>query len=295
MKKNKLWRLIWIMSLYAALGLILYLVVIYKVKWETRDFNTYLYFYKCNDSVCSTTTKPSNIYSKMVCENDECPYISGILNDIVILTKNDISWLYDYKKGSIYNDEFKEYKILNKDFYIVTDDNNKQGIMDTKGNSVVNNIYDNIIDYKFGLVTYKNDKNLYGLNYASGEKVISPRYNDIIIIDNTMYAAKTNGKYKIYNVVNNSLKSNNEYNYLWTNNEFIVVIKDKTLDILNSSLESKLVMKINVYSNYDNKNEIERLGIHCDKNYIYFNIYTNNVDYIEYKYSIEDGKILSNK
>ena len=44
MKKNNLWRVIWIVGIYAVLVLILYLVIMYKVKWEDKDLHKYLYF-----------------------------------------------------------------------------------------------------------------------------------------------------------------------------------------------------------------------------------------------------------
>ena len=43
MKNNSLWRVIWIVGIYAVLVSILYLVIIYKVKWENKDLNKYLY------------------------------------------------------------------------------------------------------------------------------------------------------------------------------------------------------------------------------------------------------------
>lgn len=294
MKKNKIWRLLWLLSLNAALAIILYLVVIYKVTWETKDFNTYLYFYDCNNNVCSTTNKPSNIYSKIVCDDGNCPYVSGISDDILILTKENVSWLYDYKKGEVYDKDYVGYKLIDNGYYIVTDSTGKEGIIDSTLKTIVSNKYDQIQDYNFGLVVHKKD-NLFGIDYESGDKVISPKFDEVIIINNTMYAAKSNGKYLIYNIVNNSLKDNNQYDYLWTNNDLIIVIKDKKLDILNNLLESKLLMKIDTYFSYNRKSEIDSLNIRHDNEYIYFNVIENNNKYVEYKYSIQDGKILSNK
>ena len=48
MKEKNLLRVGWIAGIYIILALILYMVVDYKVKWEDRDLNTYLYFYNCS-------------------------------------------------------------------------------------------------------------------------------------------------------------------------------------------------------------------------------------------------------
>lgn len=294
MKKNKIWKIIWISCIYAILLIILYLVVLYKVKWEDKDFNTYLYFYNCNNSVCSSITKPKEYYNKIVCEEHQCPYISSFTNNILILTNNNKSWLYDYKNGSVYNDNYIDYVLFKDDFFIVTDQNSKQGIINKEGKEIVAVKYDKIIDYNFGLVVYK-ENNLYGIDYASGQKVISPKYDEVIIINNTMYAAMKDNKYQIYNVVNNSLKSSVKYDFVWTNNNFVVVIANKQLDILNNILDSNLLMKIDTYLDYNTTSERKTLKMSCDDDYIYFNINTNNKNYIEYKYDITNKKIISNK
>ena len=51
MKKTNIWKIIWLVGVYVILLFILYLVIIYKVKWEDKDLNRYLYFYNCNGYV----------------------------------------------------------------------------------------------------------------------------------------------------------------------------------------------------------------------------------------------------
>ena len=96
-----IWKIIWISGIFAILITILYLVVTYKVKWEHKDLNTYMYIYSCDDLVCSSTTKQNKYYSKILCENNTCPYITKILdNNKLILNKDNKSWIYDYKTNS---------------------------------------------------------------------------------------------------------------------------------------------------------------------------------------------------
>ena len=294
MKKNNFWKIVSYISVIGILLIIFNLVVLYKVTWETRDFNTYLYFYNCNDSVCTTTTKPKDIiYSKIVCKNDECPYASGFLDNIVILTDNEISWLYDYKKGEVFHDEYVKYELMDDGNFMITDNDMMQGIMNIEGKLLTINKYIEIVDYSYGLIVYKKDGKL-GIDHIGGEKVISAKYNDVMILNNSLYAVLDNNKYQIYSVINNAPKDNVKYDYIWAGNNIIITIKDKQLDIVNNQLESNLLMKIKTYLGYTTNIERKSLKIQTDDKFIYFNLNTNNVDYTQYKYDIVNQKISVN-
>lgn len=293
MLKNNLWKIISYIGVILILIIILYLVVLYKVTWETRDFNTYLYFYNCNDVVCTSTTKPKNVkYNKIVCDGD-CPYVSTFIDNIVVLKKDDFSWLYDYKEGEIYNNKYTNYELMDNGNFIVTDNNSLQGVMNISGELMTLINYSEIIDYNYGLVLYK-ENGKYGIDYDSGEEVISAKYDDIILIDNTMYAALNNDKYQIYNVVNDAPKNNVKYDYIWAFGDLLLVVKDKQLDILNNRLESNLLMKIKTYLGYTKDIERKSLKIRAEDNFIYFNVSINNTEYIQYKYDIINKKISNN-
>ena len=53
-KKENLYKIIWITCLYVILIIILWLVIEYKVKWESADLNRYVRFYNCSGSLCTT-------------------------------------------------------------------------------------------------------------------------------------------------------------------------------------------------------------------------------------------------
>ena len=164
MIKKNLWKIVSFIGIMLSLIVILYLVVLYKVTWETRDFNTYLYFYDCNGVVCNSTTKPKDIkYNKIICDGD-CPYVSTFIDNIVVLTKDDVSWLYDYKTGEIYNNKYIKYELIENGNFIVTDTNSKQGIMNRAGELITLVNYSEIVDYNYGLVVYKEDGK-YGIDY----------------------------------------------------------------------------------------------------------------------------------
>ena len=71
--KNNIWKIIWVVGIYAILVLILYLVVIYKVKWEDQDLSKHLYFYECSQELCTTENEIDNYYSYIKCKDNICP------------------------------------------------------------------------------------------------------------------------------------------------------------------------------------------------------------------------------
>ena len=125
-KKEKLYKIIWITGLYVIL--ILWLVIEYKVKWESADLNRYVRFYDCSGSLCTTEENINKYYSKLVCSNN-CPRIIEIINDkIAILAINNKELLYNYIDGNIINEEYSEYMKISDELFIVTKDN-KKGII----------------------------------------------------------------------------------------------------------------------------------------------------------------------
>lgn len=294
MRKNNFWKIVSYVSLMSGLLIILNLVIIYKVRWQTRDFNTYLYFYSCNDVVCTSTTKPKDIkYSKMVCEDNKCPYISSFLDNIVVLNDDEYSWLYDYKSGEVYHNEYVKYEPTNDGFFKITDNDLMQGIMNKEGKLLTQNKYNEIVDYSYGLIVYKNDNKM-GIDYVSGESVITAKYDDVILVNNMMYAVLNNNKYQVYNVVNNSPVNDYKYDYIWSNDNVIIAIKDNQLDVLNNQLESNLVMKVKTYLGYTTNAERKSLKIYEEDDNIYFNVNINNVEYTQYKYNTNTKQIFVN-
>ena len=170
MKKNNLWRITWIVGIYAILISILYLIVVYKVQWEDKDLNTYLYFYNCNNKLCTSTIAQDEYYGKVLCKDNICPYVKEINDNNSVLTNGDTSWIYDYKNDKVVNDTFLNYRYLDNNHYVVTDNSGKQGIIDIDGNILVDFNYKHIADYKDGYVVYKDNGN-YGI--VNEDKYIS--------------------------------------------------------------------------------------------------------------------------
>ena len=188
MKNKNIWRIIWIVSMYAILLIILYLVVTYKVKWEHKDLNRYLYFYSCSNELCTSDEKQLNYYSKVVCDDNICPHIKEKNDNILILSRENKDIIYDYIEGVIINDKYKEYKYLNDDLYIVTSSENLQGIININGEVLVDTKYEIIKDYKNELIAYCEDS-VCGIDSIDETKNVDSIYEDIVLINNSLFKA----------------------------------------------------------------------------------------------------------
>lgn len=298
MNKKKLWRIIWIISIYALLISILYLVILYKTKWEGKDLNTYLYFYDCGDSICTSTHKPKVTYNKMKCENEECPFIDNINKNIVILNNEKKSWIYDYKKNEIINNQYNEYKYISNNNYIIKNNSGKYGVISinqkNKIDLLVEDIYDKIIDYKDNCLLYIKDGK-YKIKNIKDKKLININNSsqNIQLINDKYYYYQENNKYKINEYNTNKPVNENLYNYIFAIDNIILTINNKSIDILNNNtLESTLLLKIPTYFKYSNNNEIKSLNIKVNHDILYFTVILDDKKYQNYRYDLKTNKML---
>ena len=295
MKSKNMWKVIWIIGVYSTLVLILYLVVVYKVKWEDLDLNKYMYFYKCSNDVCTSESKTDKYYSYILCPNYVCPQISEKKDNLVILKNSDNSkYLYNYISNKVITNEFKNYEFIdNNDYIIATNNDDKQGIIDYDGKRIIDFVYDKITNYNNGYLSYM-ENNKMGIINNENSINIPAKYYDIIIIDSKKYAYREtiNDGYTIVKYNSEKPLSNIQYDYLYADRGVIFTVKDKKIDILNNELHSKLLMKINTYYPYKNDDEINSLNIYTKGNLLFFSVYSGNSDeFKEYVYDILNNKL----
>ena len=179
MKGKNLWRIIWVVGIYAVLVLILFLVIRYKVRWEDKDLNKYLYIYNCGDTICSTEKKIDNYISSIICDNDNCPYIKEIHNNDLILTNDEKGYIFNLMDKKVINDNYKDYSFTIDDgVYIASNDENKYGVIDKEGKILVDFTYDKIINYNAGFILYEVDNKM-GIDILDSDKKIAPTYDNI--------------------------------------------------------------------------------------------------------------------
>ena len=293
-KQNKLWQIIWIVGIYLILILILYLVVTYKIKFEDRDYTKYLYFYNCSDELCTTNIKQEEYINKIECEKETCPYIKEIKGKIAIMVYPSSEKIYNYETGKIISENYQEYYFLDDENIAFKDKNNKYGIINTQNEIINNPEIDQIISYKESILVYKQN-NKYSIKkiYNTEEINTDLKYDDIKFINNEIFAAKIDNKYKILNFKEEQ-KTDKEYTYIFSENGYIFAFSDNKLDILNSDLESKLLMKIKTYYNYQSQKEILSLNKRVEEGILTFIINTSDTKGIKYYFDLEKGIIINN-
>jgi len=183
MKKLNIPKIIWISSIFLTLILILLLIMNYKINYEYLTYN-YLYFYECEgNNLCVSEVKDSSklIFSKYDCGYNSCPkYIKQLEDDYVILESNTNQYiLYNYRTSTIISNKYKDYQLINNNYIIVTNANNKKGIINLEDKIIVNNIYDEIgynqeeylSGYNLNNILVKKD-DLYGIISFKDGKII---------------------------------------------------------------------------------------------------------------------------
>ena len=190
----------------------------------------------------------------------------------------------------IYKDEYINYKSINNNTFIVTNEQNKQGIINIEGEVLLDVEYDHIDNYYQGYISYK-ENNLYGIKTPDDNYNVEAIYKDIILINDKIYAAREGDKYKIYSY-NQSINPTDEYDYIHATDEIILVINNKKIDILTTDLTKTLLMKINTFYEYKIEKERDSLKIQQENDILYFNVYTSETEYTTYSYNIKTKKLI---
>ena len=290
MKKINWWKLVWVLGVYIILGLILYLVIEYKVKWESLDTNKYLYFYDCESNLCTSTTKVGSYYSRYIYKKDS-PYIISYDDETAIINDNGKYLVYDYKNDKVISKSYDWYKYLfyNGNTYFIIRGNNKVGIIDNQGSMVVNNIYDNIA-LENNMLKVSNNS-LYGLLDSDFNIYLDIEYQYVEVNGENVIIEKDN-KYSLLSLSKEVIGSGYLYISKVDDSNYLVIDKDNKIDIVNNKLESNLIMIINGSLDYSNTNNIDTLNIRFEDNIMLFDVLSSDKEGITYRYDIVSKKLV---
>ena len=291
MKSNNLWRIIWVVGIYAILIFVLYLVIIYKVKWEDKDPNKYLYIYNCKDTICTTDDVVDDYIASIICDNKKCPHIKEIHNNIIIFSNNEKEYIYDLTNKKVINDLYNKYKFTKNDnYYIAVNNNNLSGIIDNEGKIIVDFTYNNIIDYKDGFILYENN-NKYGIDNSEKDIKIEVPYENVSLFNDNLFIYVKDNEYYIASYDTQEPINNSIYDYIYAYKDILLISKNSQIDILDSNLKSKLIMKLNSYYPYKKEQERESLNIKELDNLLRFSLYTDSDQFTNYIYDIKNNKL----
>ena len=190
-KKINIAKIIWVSSIFLVLIVILLMVMDYKINYQYSKPSQKMYFYDCDNSLCTSTTKDKNkqLYSSYDCWYSTCPEYKKIMyDDYALLKENNKQYiLYNYKTGSTISSGYAEYEFINNE-YIIVKKGKKYGIIDLNDNITVSPSYD-LIGYhekkiltgyntnsivakkgkKYGIISYKDGKVIESFTYDEDE------------------------------------------------------------------------------------------------------------------------------
>ena len=112
MKKINIPKIVWILSVFLILIIILIAVMDYKIHYEYKIKNK-LQFYECDGNLCVTEVEDEEklLYSKYECGYEECPVFKSQIDDnYVILENGDNSILFNFRKNKVISVEYDDYK-----------------------------------------------------------------------------------------------------------------------------------------------------------------------------------------
>ena len=187
MRKINIYKLMWIISIFLFLIVVLIMVIDYKINYEYLPIsNKKLYIYNCDNELCTTEVEDKNkeIYSVYDCWYEACPkYKSNVNDDHVLLEKNNIIILYNYKIGEEISRDYNSYLFIDNEHIIVEKDK-KYGIIDIKNKVIVDLEYDQIGYYEDELLKGYNTSNIIA---TKNNKLGIISYKDGSIVENFNY------------------------------------------------------------------------------------------------------------
>ena len=229
-------------------------------------------------------------YSKFKCKKNNCPYITDISNNLVILASNEREIVYNYKSGAVINDLYNKYAFMNG-YLLAKNNDNKYGIIDLEGNIQVEFNYNKITDYKDNYIAYSENSKIGIINEEKNIK-IEPAYEKVALINESIYTYLEDNKYYIAEYDTELPINNESYDYVYGIDNTIITIKNKKLDITDTNLNSKLLLKIDTFYEYTTEKERDSLNIYIDNNLLHLSIVSENgIAY--YIYDLKNNKLYS--
>ena len=207
-------------------------------------------------------------YSYLILSNENNNLIMNLNTEELIELDENIQYIvdpYEYK-----NDK----KIINSDKYLITVNNNKYGVIDYNGNTILDLKYDyiRIIDNTFII----RENNKFGIINSNKEYILNSEYEEIIDYKDT-YVIKKDNKYAIINK-NKEIIINYEIDYIEKLNDYLIIIKNNKLGLFK---DNQIILNYQIKTNNN-----------LIKAYMYNNdIHINTHDKTTKTYVINNNKI----
>lgn len=218
-------------------------------KFNDKSSN-YLYILKDNSFVKVTkdndNTIPKEYNGKYNCINDNCDiYENSLFSPIyddkyIVLKENDKIFIYDYRLENVVSNYYDEITYKKDDYFIVKE-NNLYGLINLSGNSLIPQDYEEIdIDNIYNNLVKVKLNNKYGIYDIKNNKLlINTEYDNISITDNNYFNVSKDNLWFIIDKDNNTIT--NSYKYTYAFNKGFLAVDDNNIKILKYNLEEELL------------------------------------------------------
>lgn len=157
--------------------------------------------------------------------------------------KNGKYGLIDFKGNEILNCEYDNiYSLKSVVENIIVEKDGKVGLVNSKGQTIINTEYKEIKTLKEGYKNeylVQNDSGLFGIINTAGTKVLDVKYENIKYINSSeTYAVKENGTWQLINTKGEVLQTSDGEEYVYAKGENVIVSKDGKYGVEKQTGES---------------------------------------------------------
>ena len=177
-------------------------------------------------------------------------YDSFLIAGSIINAKKDGKDLVFDTSGNIKKDyKYTSYRATKSpEYYIVTDTNKKYGVVDNRGNTLIDNKY-SYIDYIYDKYFIFTENGKYGVVDYTGRKILDNTYDLIQNINGTNIIQVTNNNTKVSEIYNIKLEKIAETAniHIYVEDNYIELLSDNTLIYLDK--DGNILKPQNVFTN----------------------------------------------
>jgi len=228
------YKTVWVTGIFLTLIVILLMIMTYKIKYEDAIYYKYLYFYNCDNNICSTTREDdivdkSTIYSVYKYRKNT-PTFTQLGNNYIQINDNQEVVLYEYVKGNTITRKYLSYDLIDIDnpLFIVKNKNDMYGIIDTTGEVRVDFAYHGIKKSYNNSTIVANYDSKYGIITLDGQTaILNFEYDDIYIFDDIIITIKDN----VLNILDSNKKKLTDDIQILDKNNVGVVKEDSIINI----------------------------------------------------------------
>ena len=216
-------------------------------------------------------------------------------DNLLRVKKNDKYGLIDFNGKTVLECEYDSiYSLKGVTENIIVEKNGQVGLVNSKGQTIINTEYASVQTLKEGYKSeylVSNDEGKYGVIATNGTKILDLKYDEIKYLgSNEAYSVKLNGAIELVNSKGETLQKSDGEEYLYAKGENVIVSKNGKVGIEKLAGEQVIA---NDYEDLKYAFSIYYIA-KKDNKYGIININNETVKEFEYinMYSVEEGNFI---